>query len=104
MTIKIIYYDQIYFALAEIALKEDERLQGIEYFNASNVQVGVDDDPAGTFLVELDSGPTGSSFYGIITAKQTVEGNPLEVNQALPKQIKQKVQFIVRFAINDLKI
>jgi hypothetical protein len=65
-------------------------LQGIEYFNASNVQVGVDDDPAGTFLVELDSGATGSSFYGIITAKQTVEGNPLEVNQALPKQIKQK--------------
>ena len=29
------YYDQIYFALAEIALKEDERLQGIEYLELS---------------------------------------------------------------------
>lgn len=65
-------------------------LIGIQYFNASNVQVGVDDDPAGTLLVELDSGATGSSFYGLITAKQTVEGNPLEINQALPKQIKQR--------------
>jgi hypothetical protein len=65
-------------------------LPGIRYYNVSNVQVGVDDDTDGTLLVELDSGATGSSFYGIITAKQTVEGNPLEVNQALPKQIKQK--------------
>ena len=65
-------------------------LPGIRYYNASNVQVGVDDDTDGTLLVELDSGATGSSFYGLITAKQTVEGNPLEVNQALPKQIKQK--------------
>ena len=65
-------------------------LKGIQYFNASNVKVGVDDDPAGTLLVELDSGATGSSFYGLVTAKQTIEGNPLEVNQALPKQIKQK--------------
>ena len=65
-------------------------LPGIRYYNAFNVQVGVDDDIAGTLLVELDSGATGSSFYGLITAKQTVEGNPLEVNQALPKQIKQK--------------
>lgn len=65
-------------------------LKGIQYFNASNVKVGVDDDTDGTLLVELDSGPTGSSFYGIITAKQTIEGNPLEINQALPKQIKQK--------------
>lgn len=65
-------------------------LKGIQYFNTSNVKVGVDDDIAGTLLVELDSGATGSSFYGLITAKQTIEGNPLEVNQALPKQIKQK--------------
>jgi len=65
-------------------------LPGIRYYNASNVQVGVDDDTDGTLLVELDSGATGSSFYGLITAKQTIEGNPLEVNQALPKQIKQK--------------
>ena len=65
-------------------------LNGVRYYNASNVQVGPQDDPNGTILMELDSGPTGSSFYGIITAKQTVEGNPLEVNQALPKQIKQK--------------
>lgn len=65
-------------------------LKGIQYFNASNVKVGVDDDTDGTLLVELDSGATGSSFYGLITAKQTIEGNPLEINQALPKQIKQK--------------
>ena len=65
-------------------------LPGIKYYNVSNVQVGVDDDTDGTLLVELDSGATGSSFYGLITAKQTIEGNPLEVNQALPKQIKQK--------------
>jgi len=64
--------------------------KGIQYFNASNVQVGVDDDTAGTLLVELDSGATGSSFYGLVTKKQTIEGNTLEINQAIPKQIKQK--------------
>ena len=64
--------------------------QGITYYDAANNQIGAPDDPAGTLTIKLISGISGSSFYGIITAKQTVESGLLEINQALPKQIKQK--------------
>ena len=64
--------------------------RGVRYFNSSGVQIGVDDDPAGTILMELDSGIYGSSFYGLATRKEVIEGNAMTVNVAIPKQIKQR--------------
>ncbi len=65
-------------------------LHGVRYYDSSNVQIGVDDDPAGTILMELDSGALGSSFYGLPTRKEVIEGNTMTVNVAIPKQIKQR--------------
>jgi hypothetical protein len=65
-------------------------IRGVRYFNSSGVQIGVDDDPAGTILMELDSGALGSSFYGLPTRKEVIEGNTMTVNVAIPKQIKQR--------------
>jgi hypothetical protein len=65
-------------------------IRGVRYFDINGVQIGVDDDSAGTILMELDSGALGSSFYGLPTRKEVIEGNTMTVNVAIPKQIKQR--------------
>ena len=43
-----------------------------------------------TFTVEALSGINGCAFYGLVSRKEVVEGNPLQTNKALPTNIKQK--------------
>lgn len=62
----------------------------ITYYNASSVQVGVQDDPAGTPVIKLLSGSTGTSFYALATQKNVLAGNALLANNCLPIKMKQK--------------
>ena len=59
----------------------------ITYYNASG---GIVTTGTGTVTTKLAGGVSGTSFYGLINNKTTVEGGLLQINQALPKQIKQK--------------
>jgi hypothetical protein len=43
-----------------------------------------------TFTIEALSGLNGCSFYGLVSKKEVVEGNPLLANNSLPIKIKQK--------------
>lgn len=43
-----------------------------------------------TFTVEALSGINGCSFYGLVSKKEVIEGNPLLANYSLPTKIKQK--------------
>lgn len=62
----------------------------IKYYNASNVEVTTG---TGTVTIEIVSGNTGSAFYALRSDKQVAEGNAMAVNNALPKNIKQKDLF-----------
>ena len=62
-------------------------LSQVQFRTSSNVLV-----PGGTptYTIEIVSGTTGAAFYGLVTKKVLSEGNTIEVNNALPVNIKQK--------------
>ena len=62
-------------------------LSQVQFRTSSNVLV-----PGGTptYTIEIVSGTTGAAFYGLATQKVLLEGNTIEVNNALPVNIKQK--------------
>lgn len=60
---------------------------GGTYYNAAGTIITTG---TATFTVEALSGIDGCSFYGLVTKKEVVEGNPLLANYALPTKIKQK--------------
>jgi hypothetical protein len=57
------------------------------FYTAGNVLVTTGTP---TYTIELVSGTTGTAFYGLATQKTLVEGNTIEVNNALPQKLKQK--------------
>lgn len=63
-----------------------------KFYNSSGVLIP---SPTGspTFTIEALSGLDGCSFYGLVSKKEVVEGNPLNANNALPQKIKQKEFF-----------
>jgi hypothetical protein len=67
----------------------------LNLFSALNIfrnAAGTIITPTGTatFTVEALSGINGCAFYGLVSRKEVVEGNPLQTNKALPTNIKQK--------------
>jgi len=58
-----------------------------KFYTASNLLVttGIP-----TYTIEIVSGTNGAAFYGLATQKVLIEGNAIEVNNALPVNIKQK--------------
>lgn len=63
------------------------RLFGITYYD--NVG-GIVSSGTGTVTIELVSGASKTSFYALATKRDLFDGNTVEVNNALPKKIKQK--------------
>jgi len=61
---------------------------GPKYYNSAGTIITPIGNP--TFTIEALSGINGCSFYGLVTKKEVVEGNPLSANAALPTKIKQK--------------
>jgi hypothetical protein len=61
---------------------------GPKYYNSAGTIITPTGNP--TFTIEALSGINGCSFYGLVTKKEVIEGNPLPVNYALPTKIKQK--------------
>lgn len=61
----------------------------VSFYNSSQVLIP---SPSGTatFTIEALSGINGCSFYGLVSKKEVIEGNPLLANYALPTKIKQK--------------
>lgn len=59
----------------------------VKYYNASNVEVLTG---TGTRVATLLSGTSGTTFYVLATKRDLFDGNNIEVNNALPKKIKQK--------------
>jgi hypothetical protein len=59
----------------------------VSFYTAGNVLVTTGTP---TYTIELVSGTTGTAFYGLATQKTLVEGNTIEVNNALPQKLKQK--------------
>lgn len=57
------------------------------YYDVSNNVISTG---TGTITVELISGTGKTSFYGLATKRDLYDGNTVEVNNALPKKIKQK--------------
>lgn len=57
------------------------------YYTAGNVEVLTG---TGTVVATLLSGTSGSSFYTLATKRDLFDGNTIEVNNAIPKKIKQK--------------
>lgn len=57
------------------------------FYTAGNVLVA---SGTPTYTIEIVSGTTGAAFYGLATQKVLLEGNTIEVNNALPVNIKQK--------------
>lgn len=69
------------------ALLDPSSISAPLFYTAGNVLV-----PGGTptYTIEIVSGTTGAAFYGLATQKVLLEGNTIEVNNALPVNIKQK--------------
>jgi hypothetical protein len=59
-----------------------------KYYNSAGTIIIPTGNP--TFTIEALSGINGCSFYGLVTKKEVVEGNPLLANNSLPTKIKQK--------------
>lgn len=58
-----------------------------KFYTAGNVLVTTGTP---TYTIEIVSGTNGAAFYGLATQKVLLEGNTIEVNNALPVNIKQK--------------
>jgi hypothetical protein len=59
-----------------------------KFYNSAGTIITPTGNP--TFTIEALSGINGCSFYGLVTKKEVVEGNPLLANNSLPTKIKQK--------------
>lgn len=69
------------------ALLDPEALSNVQFYTSGNVLVTTGTP---TYTIEIVSGTTGAAFYGLATQKVLLEGNTIEVNNALPVNVKQK--------------
>jgi hypothetical protein len=80
---------EMFFSAGDVIFVRAAVLTGnLIFYNSAGTIITPVGNP--TFTIEALSGLNGCSFYGLVTKKEVVEGNPLSVNAALPTKIKQK--------------
>jgi len=80
---------EMFFSAGDVIFVRAAVLTGnLIFYNSAGTIITPIGNP--TFTIEALSGINGCSFYGLVTKKEVVEGNPLSANAALPTKIKQK--------------
>ena len=96
MNINTNYYWNNQVATGEAFLTSGDYIRASSYLRQINtatyydVSNNVVSTGTGTITIELISGTGKTSFYALATKRDLFDGNTIEVNNALPKKIKQK--------------